>query len=1231
MPRVLHDGVPCHFPIRKVLALTLYLAVTGQSHRRATLVAMFWPDADEARGLQSLRQALLRMRQALGADADTHLVSTGDLVRLDLGAQGSLDVAQLSTAATREASPEERAAALRTWEGPFFEHLLIDDAPDFMEWVSAQRAHWDACFDRTAEQEVRRLIDDGRADEASALGQTWLVRRPESEAAYRVLATAQATAGDVAGAEQTVATAERRWVELGLDPAAETQALRAQLAALPALTPPPAPPHVLRLPFVGRREAMTRLRQSFQQAQTGSVRAALVLGEAGVGKSRLLRAFMRWAAVQSADVALGRADELSARLPYQPLMDLLRERLARERAPDDLLEDSWLIELQRLVPDLHDRYPDLPHPVDDAAAGARLLEAIAQLGLSLARHRPLLWLLDDLHWADEATRDGLLYLLRRWRDAQAHALLVCTMRSEEIAADPALERWIATAQRTTAVSEVTLTPLSAEMTTQAVTTLFAQTASPELCTWLQEITEGNPLYLEHVVQALVERGAAQWYDDTPHLAGDVEVAALTGWLPDTLRGLLLRSVRRLDPAAQQTLAAAAALGTRFDEGALMQVAGVEEEAVLAALEVAERRQLIRADAGAYRFAHDKVAEAVYGDLSLARRRVFHRRALRAREMASAGTGMGTASAAELARHALAAEDWEAAARYLRQAGEGARQIGAYRDAVRQYEQVVQLLVTPPSQQTLWSRLPEGEIAQIYGQLGLDYALLGEKERARAVYTHLLAEARTRAAPVLEGRALEMLGRLALEFDHDTTAAQSLLEEAQRVAEQAGDFTGQVQATRRLALLALDGEHMPQAREYAQQAVRLARRSPNPRDLPVSLNISSDVEMWSGQWAAACAAAEESVVLLATAMDETKSDARIPYQFASPMSWATFLPRIAALLRSAPTDASSFSRLWGANGLMGAGIGRLHLGEDDTGRAALEMACQIFGERNEQRFLHLYLLHTTLGWIEAGDYEHAARKVEQVMAAIQTAAIRPMNPTDVRPLCAVVDVSHALWKLDEASEPLEQASAFAPGKPTWERLLPATRWTTQHALAGDWAAAHAATLHAQALRDAAPSPLTWFDFARYYETEALLRAGDRARAEADVRRLSEHLGANRRYRLMYLRMQALLDRDTGEHTAAIGHLLEALDWATQMGLPGEEWQIAAELSASYIDAGDAAHAAEARRRADRAITALAARITDRSLGERFTRAALAQLPALRHAVPSSRPLFDAHPNGPHRVP
>jgi hypothetical protein len=166
------------------------------------------------------------------------------------------------------------------------------------------------------------------------------------------------------------------------------------------------------------------------------------------------------------------------------------------------------------------------------------------------------------------------------------------------------------------------------------------------------------------------------------------------------------------------------------------------------------------------------------------------------------------------------------------------------------------------------------------------------------------------------------------------------------------------------------------------------------------------------------------------------------------------------------------------------------------------------------------------------------------------------------------------------------------------------------LTGDWEAAAAATREAEILRDSAISPLIWFDFARYYETEALLRAGERSLAEASTRRLSEHLGTNRRFRLVFLRMQALLDRDAGDHISATQHLSEALSHALEMGIPGEAWQIAAELAMTYTMQREAQRAEEVWAQSEAIIDWLASQISDRTLREDFARAARARPPALQ---------------------
>ncbi len=140
------------------------------------------------------------------------------------------------------------------------------------------------------------------------------------------------------------------------------------------------PPGELVAPLVGRAAAFTQVVGSFQQARQGRPQAVLVEGEAGIGKTRLAREFVAWARAQGAEVLSGQACEMGGRLPYQPLVETVRQRLEEENAPEDLLKDLWLAELSRLLPELRVRYPDLPAPIkDELTAKLRLFEAVARL------------------------------------------------------------------------------------------------------------------------------------------------------------------------------------------------------------------------------------------------------------------------------------------------------------------------------------------------------------------------------------------------------------------------------------------------------------------------------------------------------------------------------------------------------------------------------------------------------------------------------------------------------------------------------------------------------------------------------------------------------------------------------------------------------------------------------------------------------------------------------------
>src|SRR5947209_7833862 len=443
-PQVVHNDRRLSFALRKAEALLLYLAVEGGMHPRSKLAALLWPDSEPHAARTALRNALTLLRSRLAtpdasASPHSHLLAEQDLLGLDPQAPFELDldvVQQAYHQAQRLStfpSQEPRAAlvtqvqqALALVRGPFLEGFWLPEESGFDQWVQQQQQQWQVRLQLLFER-LSSLQETGGELEAARLTLTrWLALDPLAEEAYRRLMRVDLALGDASAALQVYATCRDRLAqELQVKPSAQTvalaehiratQARRGSPTAHPTTTAETQPPGELVAPLVGRTAAFGQLVAGFELARAGQAQAVLVVGEAGIGKTRLATQFVAWARAQGALVLSGQAFELGGPLPYQPLVEALRPRLEEENAPEDLLDDVWLAELSRLLPELRGRYPDLPTPTqDELSAKLRLFEAVARLVDALPKPAPLVLLLDDLQWLDGASLDLLRFLGHSW-------------------------------------------------------------------------------------------------------------------------------------------------------------------------------------------------------------------------------------------------------------------------------------------------------------------------------------------------------------------------------------------------------------------------------------------------------------------------------------------------------------------------------------------------------------------------------------------------------------------------------------------------------------------------------------------------------------------------------------------------------------------------------------------------------------------------------------------------
>jgi len=452
--------------------------------------------------------------------------------------------------------------------------------------------------------------------------------------------------------------------------------------------------------YVGRVAERERLSELWGRVCEGSLRLALISGEAGVGKTRLSTHLALQVHGEGATVLYGRCDE-DLGVPYQPWVQALGYFV--NQAPR-LLLDAHLErhggDLARLVPVLGDRLPELPAPRQSDPETERYLLYAAAAGLLevAAEQEPLLLILDDLQWADGPTLSLLRHVVAT--GASMRVMVVGTYRDSELSRDHPLTALLADLHREHGVERLKLTGLQAEDLLALMEALAGHQLDQDgrvLARQITRETSGNPFFAVELLRHLTESGAIVQEDGGRwRLVG--EVAELG--LPQSVREVIGRRVDRLGSDARTALSAAAVIGREFEIDLLLAVLELSEARLLDLLEQAVSASLLRESgdrAGRFTFTHALVEHALYEDLGRTRRARLHRQVAEALEQRCGdqpGERLG-----ELAAHwaaAVVSSDTAKAMHYARRAAERALTQLAPDEAVRWYRQALELYDQAPS-------------------------------------------------------------------------------------------------------------------------------------------------------------------------------------------------------------------------------------------------------------------------------------------------------------------------------------------------------------------------------------------------------------------------------------------------------------------------------------------------------------------------------------------------------
>ncbi len=808
---------------------------------RERLIAALWGEDAPAGHAQALNVVLSKLRRALGPEV---LENAGErAVQLTRSATVDLDEAQPALDSAFAARDRGDWPAVIEAGGRVAELADAGLLPGYeASWLEDPRRRLEEVGLQARELRGDAGLAMGGAELAQAeRAATELVElAPYRESGYLLLMRVREAQGNLVEAlrvHERLRTLLRD--ELGVAPGPQVQAefermLKAERAQPePAPEPPPAAPapesdgsHAFfatrsGAAFVGRRGELDRLGQYLERATEGNRQLVLLEGEPGIGKTRLALQFMEACEAEGALALYGRCDAETL-VPYQPFVEALRRYVARAPEQAGAWRAQYGAELGRVVPELAGAGNTPGGPEEEERY--RLFDAVSEVLNDIARHQPVVLVLDDLHWADKPT---LLMLRQMVRAAgESPLLIVATIRDTERPA--ALVDMLVQLRREHYFDRIELSGLDEADATALIGAFGPQGIPEHVNRTLWEETKGNPFFLEEMVRHLGTTAAGAEGNGAP-----------CGFeLPEGIREVIGRRLATLSERTSQLLTTAAVMGREFRVEVLEAVSDLDEDEVDEVIEEGVAAHVIAEVPGVYgrgSFTHALIRQTLYDGLTATRRARLHLRVAEALEQLEAEAP--EPPLAELAYHfslAPPARGAPKAVEYAERAAQRAAGVLAYEEAARLYEVALEALDQAPAD-------PERRCGLLLA-CGQAQTRAGDTIEAHGTFREAADTARALGSA-------QLLGQAALGYGAAGQMAGGIVdEELVRLLEEAleavgdGDPALRSRLVGRLAIELSFSEAGERRAELSSEAVELARQVGDPRGLGFAL-VARHWSLW----------------------------------------------------------------------------------------------------------------------------------------------------------------------------------------------------------------------------------------------------------------------------------------------------------------------------------------------------------------------------------------------------